>query len=182
MNARKFSDAMGQLCDRYIEEALSYGKAHRSRARARTVGVTAAAVLAVFALCGFTAYALGLFDPWLQTPSADPVQTVQSALEAQAGKDYTVCLRIDTVEVSQEETERMIQMYSGSSLAEERGWTETYLAEHFVAVWAKYYVEYDHTKTFMDDGCTEQYFYLTQDAKTGKWEIVDNTSPSTAAP
>ncbi len=30
----------------------------------------------------------------------------------------------------------------------------------------------------MHDGCTEQYFYLTQDAKTGKWEIIDNTSPN----
>ena len=53
-------------------------------------------------------------------------------------------------------------------------------SEHFVVVSAKYYVEYDHTKTFLDDGYTEQYFYLVQDPKTEKWEIIDNTSPSTS--
>ncbi len=69
-------------------------------------------------------------------------------------------------------------MYSGSDLAKERGWTDKYLAEHFVVVWAKYYVEYDHTKTFLDDGYTEQYFYLTQDTKSSEWAISDNTSPN----
>lgn len=77
------------------------------------------------------------------------------------------------------ETERVAAMYSGSGLAEARGWTKEYLAEHFVVVWAKYYVEYDHAKTFMDDGYTEQYFYLTQDTETGEWTISDNTSPNT---
>ena len=69
-------------------------------------------------------------------------------------------------------------MYSGSELAEARGWTDEYLDEHFIVVLAKYYTEYDHTKTFLDDGYTEQYFYLTQDIKSGKWTINDNTSPN----
>ena len=43
----------------------------------------------------------------------------------------------------------------------------------------RYYVEYDHTKTFMDDGTIRQYFYLVQDVKTGEWKIIDNTSPNT---
>lgn len=72
-------------------------------------------------------------------------------------------------------------MYTGSELAQARGWTYEYLAEHFVVVWASYYVEYDHTKTFMDDGHTQQYFYLTQDTETGEWTISDNTSPDTSA-
>lgn len=46
---------------------------------------------------------------------------------------------------------------------------------------ARYYAAYDHTKTFMNDGYTEQYFYLTQDARTGKWEIAENTAPDTGA-
>ena len=33
----------------------------------------------------------------------------------------------------------------------------------------------------MDDGYTEQYFYLTQDVDTGEWTITDNTSPNTSA-
>ena len=90
-------------------------------------------------------------------------------------------MRVDEIEVNESETERMIKRYSGSDLAKEKGWTAEYLAEHFVVVRAKYYIEYDHTKTFMDDGYTEQDFYLTRDEKTGKWEIVDNTSPNTSA-
>lgn len=81
--------------------------------------------------------------------------------------------------VEDAETKRVIEMYTGSELAKARGWTDEYLSEHFVVVWAKYYVEYDHTKTFMNDGYTEQYFYLTEDAETGEWTIIDNTSPST---
>ena len=75
---------------------------------------------------------------------------------------------------------RVVRMYAGSELAGSRGWADEYLSEHFVVVSAKYYVEYDHTKTFLDDGYTEQYFYLVQDPKTEKWEIIDNTSPSTS--
>ena len=178
MNAKKFSDAMSELDTKYVDEALSYDKSHMSKVRPRKLGILIAAVIAVLALCGFAAYELGLFDPWFQKPSTDPVQTVQSAIEGQAGKEYTISVRVDEIKVDESETERVIEMYSGSDLAKERGWTDEYLAEHFVVVWAKYYVEYDHTKTFIDDGYTEQYFYLTQDIKSGKWTISDNTSPN----
>ena len=87
-------------------------------------------------------------------------------------------MRVDEIKVDERETDRVIKMYSGSDLAQSRGWTDEYLAEHFVVIWAKYYVEYDHTKTFLDDGYTEQYFYLTQDTKSGEWTISDNTSPN----
>ena len=178
MNAEKFSDPMGELDTKYVDEALSYDKAHKSKIRHRKQGIFIAIVIAVFALCGFAVYELGLSDPWFQKPSTDPVQTVQSAIEGQADKEYTISVRVDEIKVDESETERMIQMYSGSDLSKDRGWTDEYLAEHFVVVWAKYYVEYDHTKTFLDDGYTEQYFYLTQDTKSGEWTISDNTSPN----
>lgn len=178
MSAKKFSDAMSELDTKYVDEALSYDKAQMSKVRPRKLVILIAAVVALLALCGFAAYELGLFDPWLQRPSTDPVQTVQSAIEGQAGKEYTISVRVDEIKVDESETERVIEMYSGSDLAKERGWTDEYLAEHFVVVWAKYYVEYDHTKTFLDDGLTEQYFYLTQDPKSGEWTISDNTSPN----
>ena len=54
-------------------------------------------------------------------------------------------------------------------------------ADPVIVVWAKYYVEYDHTKTFLDDGPTEQYFYLSEDVKTGEWTIVENDSPRTGS-
>lgn len=178
MNAEEFSDDMGELDTKYVDEALSYDKSHKSKIRHRKLGIFIAIVIAVFALCSFAVYELGLSDPWFQKPSADPVQTVQSAIEGQADKEYTISVRVDEIKVDESETERMIQMYSGSDLAKDRGWTDEYLAEHFVVVWAKYYAEYDHTKTFLDDGYTEQYFYLTQDTKSGEWTISDNTSPN----
>ena len=51
----------------------------------------------------------------------------------------------------------------------------TDVSSRFTVVWAKYYIEYDHTKTFIDDGYTEQYFYLIEDNRN--WTIVENTSP-----
>lgn len=179
MNAKKFSDAMSELDTKYVDEALSYDKSHISKVRPRKLGILIAAVIALLALCGFAAYELGLYDLWFQKPSTDPIQTVQSAIEGQADKEYTICVRVDEIKVDESETERVIEMYSGSDLAMSRGWTDEYLKEHFVVVWAKYYVEYDHTKTFLDDGNIEQYFYLTQDIKSGKWTISDNTTDLT---
>lgn len=178
MNAKKFSDAMNELDTKYVDEALFYDKSRISKIKTRKLSILIAAVIAILAFCGFAAYELGLFDPWLQKPSTDPVQTVQSAIEGQAGKEYTISVHVDEIKVDESETERVIERYSGSDLAKERGWTDEYLAKHFVVVWAKYYIEYDHTKTFLDDGYTEQYFYLTQDTKSGEWTISDNTSPN----
>ena len=180
MNARQFAEAMSELDDRYVAEALFYKRPYTSRASPKKLVLLIAAIVAVLALCGFTAHELGLFDRWFQKPSADPTQTVQSAIEGQADKVYTICVRIEAINVDESETERVVRMYAGSELAGSRGWTDEYLSEHFVVVSAKYYVEYDHTKTFLDDGYTEQYFYLVQDPKTEKWEIIDNTSPSTS--
>lgn len=75
------------------------------------------------------------------------------------------------------ENREAIARYPGSDLARARDWTDEYLAEHFVAVWAKYYAEYDHAKTFLEDGWLEQDFYLVRDPGTGAWEIADSTSP-----
>lgn len=172
---------MSEIDDKYVEEAIAYDKSclsKKSRNPQRTILLTAA-IIALLALCGFAFYELGLFDPWLQKPSDNPTETVQSAIENQIDKEYTINVRVDEIRVDEDETTRVAAMYSGSELAEARGWTDEYLAEHFVVVWAKYYVEYDHTKTFMDDGFTEQYFYLTQDTETGEWTIIDNTSPNT---
>lgn len=179
MNSKTFSEAMGELESRYVEEALSYREDHaRKKAKSsKRIAALIAAVAALIALCGFVSYELGLYDPWLQKASANPVKTVQSAIEGQAGKEYTIAVRVGEIKIDEEETARIRARYTGSELAESRGWTDEYLAEHFIVVWARYYVEYDHTKTFLEDGDTEQYFYLTQELKTGEWTIADNDSP-----
>ena len=181
MNSKKFTEAMNEIDNKYVGEAISYNRIRLLKKSSKRIAVLVAAVIAVFGLCGFSAYELGLLDPWLQKPSAEPIETVRSAIEGQADKEYTIALRVEEIKVDEDETACVKAMYSGSELAKARGWTDEYLEEHFIVVWAKYYTEYDHTKTFLDDGYTEQYFYLTQDPKSGEWKISDNTSPKTSA-
>lgn len=183
MNANHILDALEMIDDTYITDVKDryfmnitnkMKKDVKVRSLRRALALVAV-IAALLALCGFAAYELGLWDPWLQKPTTNPMETVQSAIENQIDKEYTINVRVDEIKVDDTETKRVIEMYTGSELAEARGWTDDYLAEHFIVVWAKYYVEYDHTKTFMNDGYTEQYFYLTEDSETGEWTIIDNT-------
>ena len=176
MNADLILDAFEKIDDKYIIEAKEHrlmdanistinSTAKKSR-RLKHTFILVAAIVASMALCGFAAYEYGLFDNWLQKPSVYPIETVQSAIEGQIKKEYTLTVRIDEISVDETETE----------LAQSRGWTDDYLAEHFLAVRAKYYVEYDHTKTFLDDGNIDQFFYLIEDTESGVWTIIDNST------
>lgn len=184
MNADMILDAFERVEDRFIMEAkgcvsadmTDAGSTEKRGRGLKRAAVLAAALAALLALCGFAAYELGLFDPWLQKASADPVETVQSAIEGQLKKEYTLEVRIREISVDKAETKRMIGNYAGSELAQSRGWTDEYLAEHFLAVRAKYYVEYDHTRTFLEDGDIDQFFYLIEDTETGLWTIIDNST------
>lgn len=184
MNADIILDAFERVDDRFIMEAkgcvsadmTDAGSTEKRGRGLKRAFVLAAALIALLALCGFAAYEWGLFDPWLQRASADPVETVQSAIEGQLEKEYTLEIRVDEISVDEAETQRMIGNYTGSELAQSRGWTDAYLAEHFLAVRAKYYVEYDHTKTFLEDGDIDQFFYLIEDVATGLWTIIDNST------
>lgn len=184
MNADMILDAFERVDDRFIMEAkgcvsadmTDAGSTEKRGRGLKRAAVLAAALTALLALCGFAAYEWGLFDPWLQKASADPVETVQSAIEGQLKKEYTLEVRIREISVDEAETQRMIGNYAGSELAQSRGWTDEYLAEHFLAVRAKYYVEYDHTKTFLEDGDIDQFFYLIEDTETGLWTIIDNST------
>lgn len=184
MNADMILDAFERVEDRFIMEAkgcvsadmTDAGSTEKRGRGLKRAAVLAAALAALLALCGFAAYELGLFDPWLQKASADPIETVQSAIEGQLKKEYTLEVRIREISVDEAETQRMIGNYAGSELAQSRGWTDEYLAEHFLAVRAKYYVEYDHTRTFLEDGDIDQFFYLIEDTETGLWTIIDNST------
>lgn len=184
MNADMILDAFERVEDRFIMEAkgcvsadmTDAGSTEKRGRGLKRAAVLAAALAALLALCGFAAYEFGLFDPWLQKASADPVETVQSAIEGQLKKEYTLEVRIREISVDEAETQRMIGNYAGSELAQSRGWTDEYLAEHFLAVRAKYYVEYDHTRTFLEDGDIDQFFYLIEDMETGLWTIIDNST------
>ena len=178
MKAQHILDALEEIDDRYILTARQANSATQKRKIIRRAFLIAAVLVAALALCGFAIQKFGFFDLWHQTPSEDPTQTVRSAIENQIDKEYTLQVRIEEIKVDEAETKRFLEVYTGSEYAQSQGWTDEYLAKHFVAVQVRYYVEYDHTKTFQRDGDLEQTFYLTQDAETGKWTIFDNTSPT----
>lgn len=121
----------------------------------------------------FPVLCFSLYEGWLQEPSGDPVEVVRRAIDAETMKGYVLSSRVTAAAIDDAETRRVAEMYAGSELARERGWTDTLLAEHFVAVRAEYDAEYDHTKTFLEDGHITQFFYLTQ-YDNGTWRITDS--------
>ena len=148
--------AVRAVDDDILERSETAAYNHKNResktikfGKRRSPAALIAAIIVLLALCGFTAYELGLVDPWLQKPSADPLKTVQSAIEGQAGKDYTITVRVDEIRIDEAETARVKARYIGSELAEAWGWTEEYLEKNLIVVWAKYYVEYDHTRAIL---------------------------------
>lgn len=178
MKNEKLIYAIGGISDRYISEAAE-GETQKGTGRStallrRTVFLVAAAVAALL-LCGAAVYVISGGDLWLQKPSADPEAVVREALEQQAGKDYTISIQVESVAVDPEETVRVREEFISGVIAQWRGWSDEYLAEHFTVVKAVYHAEYDHTKTTRSDGDVVMYFYLTQDVDSGKWSIVDNS-------
>ena len=113
--------------------------------------------------------------------ATDPVEVVRADYMSWLKEDYTISMNVLNAEVDDAETQRMIENYKGSELAESRGWTDEYLDQHFIVVKVIYECELDHTKTFMRDGLLEGYVFLTRDPESSVWTIVDKTSPSEAS-
>lgn len=169
MNAEQLLDALENVDDGYLLDA----RAGRPRRRWGRMALLAAVLAALLATLGLALREGGsLRDRWIQKPAPDPVETVRTAVERQIDKEYALAVRFDTAWIDQEETERYASVYSGSELA--GSWGREDLTKGFAVVRARYYVQYDHTKTFMRDGDVEQIFLLLQDEKTGLWTIVDN--------
>jgi len=87
-------------------------------------------------------------------------------------------LSIVQVAVSDEETERIRRMYSGSELARAYGWSDKFISENLIAVSAEYTVDYDNTKVPYSEGTLTQYFYLVREDPDSAWLIWDTSSPS----
>jgi len=176
MNTKKFSEAMGEIDERYIEKAIAYQAKKASAAHTKRWWLPLVAAIMTILLIGTAVAAVVLFgDLWRQNPSDNPVESVRSALENQVEKDYTIKIDIKSVEIDEAETERVIERFIKGTIADRRGWSDEYLAEHFLVVRAVYYAEYDHAQTTRSDGEVTMYFYLTQDADSGAWTIVDNS-------
>ena len=164
--------SIGDIADKYILEARP--KTARAVKLFKRPAVIAAAITAFFLLCAFTVYTMA-GDSWIQNPSKDPIKTVRSAIENQIKKEYGLKIEVESIEIDEAETARVIENFIRGELAQRRGWSDEYLAEHFMVIKAVYYAEYDRSKTYRADGYNIQYFYLTRDVKTGKWTVIDNS-------
>ena len=177
MRSMLLLSAIGEINDELIYAARKPFKkkcVHSKPKKNRILLV--AAIIAVLLLCGFTAYKAGLFDPWFQTPSVSPVETVKSAIEGELEKEYTITVRIGEIKVDDDATARAKKFYGGSELAIRNGWSDEYVDNNMIVVYAEYYIEYDHEKTFQPDGETKQFFILTRNEETQEWSIWDNTT------
>lgn len=176
MSTKRFSEAMGEVDDRYIEKAIAYRAKRSSASHGKRWLLPLAAAIMTALLIGTAVAAAVLYgDLWRQQPSDDPVASVRAALENQVGKDYAIKMEVTSVEVDEAETERVVERVIKGVIAERRGWSDEYLDEHFLVVKAVYYAEYDHAQTTRSDGEVTMYFYLTQDVDSGAWTIVDNS-------
>lgn len=178
MKNEKLLYSIGNIADTYIAEAQpTEARPQHSKVVTlfRKPAVMAAAIAVFLLLCAFTVYVVTGGDLWIQNPSNDPTEAVRSAIENQVGKDYTISIEVESVEIDEAETVRVVERFISGVIADWRGWSDEYLAEHFIVVKAVYYAEYDHTQTTRSDGNVVQYFYLTRDVDSGKWTIVDNS-------
>lgn len=107
-----------------------------------------------------------------------PTDVVQTHLEAQKATGAVISMAIQSTSVSPEETDRVRKMYAGSELAKTNGWSDDYVKNNLLAVFAEYTVDYDNTKVPYPEGALEQYFYLTRKDEQSSWAVWDVMSPS----
>ena len=131
-------------------------------------------VSVLFAVLLCTVLAVGLIACTAVAGNLSADSVVNKYLEAEKDKDYVISLSIDKVEISDEETARVKEMYSGSELAKTNGWTDEFIAENMIAVYVKYTVDYDNTKVPYNEGELEHYFYPIRDDENSPWLIWDS--------
>ncbi|MBE6945619.1 MAG: hypothetical protein E7459_05980 [Ruminococcaceae bacterium] len=179
MTKMQLLEALSQVDEADVAQADQIRTPTKPAPRRRSLrGILLAAALILALLTGVCAYGEGQwFSPYQEEPAQDPVEVVRSSLENQSSIGALV-MEIRSLEIDRQETQRLIALYSGSDLAESRGWSDEYLQEHFVVVRAIYYAEYDHTKTPLADGETVWFYHLTRDPETMLWVIEDSGGPN----
>lgn len=111
-------------------------------------------------------------ESYYYTDTLAAIETVREALEAEAKSDYVISLEINDISVDWKETYRLAEMYSGSDLAIERGWSDDDLNDRFLVISADCSAEYDRTKTSLDGGHIIRYFGLMYHEDSDDWEII----------
>jgi hypothetical protein len=97
------------------------------------------------------------------------------AMPESEGSLGVISLSIDKIEVSEEETQSIKERYIGSDLAQNNEWSDEFIKENLIAVYAKYTVDYDNTKVPYNEGEITQYFYLLRSDKDSPWHIWEQS-------
>ena len=97
------------------------------------------------------------YDAWISTL----IQEKQKAYTKEANGVFgVISLTVDKAAVSEDETLRMKVRYTGSDLAQQRGWSDEYISENMIVVAAQYTVDYDNAKVPFTEGTLSQNFIL----------------------
>ena len=117
---------------------------------------------------------------WLYTPGPDPCEVVREAICRQVEKNYTISATVREARLDEGEKQLVLAGDLDCQLALRNGFGAEGTAlmeqapENLAAVYVRYEVVYDHSKTFYRDGDVDQYFYLIRGAD-GNWEIFAST-------
>ena len=115
------------------------------------------------------------YAAWISTL----IEEKQRAFTKETNGEFgVISLTVEKVEVSDKETQRMKERYTGSELAQSRGWSDEYLSENMIVVSTQYTVDYDNTKVPYTEGTLTRDFILIRDDQDSPWLIWDASSPS----
>jgi hypothetical protein len=158
------------------------------------LGLVVAALIGGLAACGQTGpqqEAARLVERYLSAKQDNDYEAWQATLwvAQQETQPFTpafekpgdlgvLSLSIGKVAVSNAETRRIQERYSGSELARAYGWSDDYIAQNMLAVSAEYTIDYDNTKVPYPEGTLTQYFYLVRDDPDSTWLIWETSSPN----
>ncbi len=120
-------------------------------------------------------------ESYYYTDTLAAVETVREALEAEAQSDYVISLEINNISEDWQETYRLAEMYAGSDLAKERGWSDDDLNDRFLVVSADFNAEYDPAKTSLESGHMIRYFGLMYREESDDWEILEGVGETRPA-
>ena len=105
-----------------------------------------------------------------------PVKVVGDFIRSWTNRNDVTKIELNCLIVDMEKTAQVAENYFGSELAQSRGWTYETFTQGFLVVRSKYYVEYDHTKTSLQDGDLVQDFWVVLDPDSQEWTIVDSAT------
>lgn len=119
-------------------------------------------------------------DRLLCTPGPDPCAVVRDSIERELEKDFTVSLEVEEVRLDEGEKQKLLAWDLTAGVFRDGAGADLQAllerdTDNVAVVYARYRVEYDHTKTSYRDGDVYAYYCLVRDGN-GNWDIYTATS------